>query len=239
MVNKLESSAMALAKSEREGAWREMARQVAHEIKNPLTPMKLSIQYLQKAIESGSPNIKELSQKMAVTLIEQIDQLTKIAGDFSQFANIGNTKNERFDINEVIISLVNLYKSYPNVQIDALDLNESSFIFSDKLQFNRLLTNLIKNSVEAGENGTSPVSIQVGAKKEIGTVLIVVRDHSGGIPESLTEELFKPNFTTKTSGTGLGLAICKGIVEKANGTIWFESKMGVGTSFFIRLPLAT
>jgi signal transduction histidine kinase len=176
---------------------------------------------------------------MAVTLIEQIDQLTKIAGDFSQFANIGNTKNERFDINEVIISLVNLYKSYPNVQIDALDLNESSFIFSDKLQFNRLLTNLIKNSVEAGENGTSPVSIQVGAKKEIDTVLIVVRDHSGGIPESLTEELFKPNFTTKTSGTGLGLAICKGIVEKANGTIWFESKLGVGTSFFIRLPLAT
>ncbi len=239
MVNKLESSAMALAKSEREGAWREMARQVAHEIKNPLTPMKLSIQYLQKAIESGSPNIKELSQKMAITLIEQIDQLTKIAGDFSQFANIGNTKNERFDINEVILSLVNLYKSYPNVQIDALDLDEPSFIFSDKLQFNRLLTNLIKNAVEAGENGINAVSIQVGAKREVDTVLIVVRDHSGGIPESLTEELFKPNFTTKTSGTGLGLAICKGIVEKANGTIWFESIIGEGTSFFIRLPLTT
>jgi signal transduction histidine kinase len=239
MVNKLETSAMALAKSEREEAWREMARQVAHEIKNPLTPMKLSIQYLQKAIESGSPNIQELSQKMAVTLIEQIDQLTKIAGDFSQFANIGNTKNERFDINEVIISLVNLYKAYPNVQIDALDLREPSMIYSDKMQFNRLLTNLIKNAVEAGENGVNPVSIQVGTKKEIETVLIVVRDHSGGIPESLTEELFKPNFTTKTSGTGLGLAICKGIVEKANGTIWFESKMGEGTSFYIRLPLAT
>lgn len=239
MVNKLESSAMALAKSEREGAWREMARQVAHEIKNPLTPMKLSIQYLQKAIESGSPNIKDLSEKMAVTLIEQIDQLTKIAGDFSQFANIGNTKNERFDINVVILSLVNLYKSYPNVQIDALDLNEPSIIYSDKSQFNRLLTNLIKNAVEAGENGMSPISIQVGTKKEKDNVLIVVRDHSGGIPESLNEELFKPNFTTKTSGTGLGLAICKGIVEKANGTIWFESRLGEGTSFFIRLPLAT
>jgi signal transduction histidine kinase len=239
MVNKLESSAISLAKSEREGAWREMARQVAHEIKNPLTPMKLSIQYLQKAIESGSPNIKELSQKMAVTLIEQIEQLTKIAGDFSQFANIGNTKNERFDINEVILSLVNLYKAYPNVQIDVLDLIEPSIIFSDKLQFNRLLTNLIKNAVEAGENGNSPISIQVGTKKEIDTVLIVVRDHSGGIPESLTEELFKPNFTTKTSGTGLGLAICKGIVEKANGTIWFDSRLGDGTSFYIRLPLAT
>ncbi len=239
MVNKLETSAMAIAKSEREGAWREMARQVAHEIKNPLTPMKLSIQYLQKAIESGSPNIKELSQKMAVTLIEQIDQLTKIAGDFSQFANIGNTTNERFDIHEVILSLVNLYKAYPNVSIDALVFKESCFIFSDKLQFNRLLTNLIKNAIEAGESGESAVSIQVKTKKEMGTVLIEVLDYSGGIPESLTEELFKPNFTTKTSGTGLGLAICKGIVEKANGTIWFESRMGEGTSFFIRLPLAT
>lgn len=238
MVNKLESSAMALAKSEREGAWREMARQVAHEIKNPLTPMKLSIQYLQKAIEAGSPNIKELSQKMAVTLIEQIEQLTKIAGDFSQFANIGNTKNERFDINEVILSLVGLYKAYPNVSIEALGLTEPAFIYSDKLQFNRLLTNLIKNAVEAGENGTNQVSIQVSAHKEQAAVLIEVKDHSGGIPESLTDELFKPNFTTKTSGTGLGLAICKGIVEKANGSIWFETKPGEGTSFFIQLPLA-
>lgn len=239
MVNKLEISAQELAKSEREGAWREMARQVAHEIKNPLTPMKLSIQYLQKAIESDSPNIKELSLKMAVTLIEQIDQLTKIAGDFSQFANIGNTKNERFDVNEVILSLVNLYKSYPNVQIDALDITEPAWIYSDKLQFNRLLTNLIKNAIEAGENGANAISIQLGSKKGIDTVLIVVRDHSGGIPENLVEELFKPNFTTKSSGTGLGLAICKGIVEKANGEIWFESKLGEGTSFFIKLPLTT
>ena len=102
-----------------------------------------------------------------------------------------------------------------------------------------MMTNLIKNAIEAGESGESPVTIQVKTKKELGTVLIEVLDHSGGIPESLTEELFKPNFTTKTSGTGLGLAICKGIVEKANGTIWFESRLGDGTSFFIRLPLAT
>jgi signal transduction histidine kinase len=237
MVNKLESSAAALAKSEREGAWREMARQVAHEIKNPLTPMKLSIQYLQKAIESGSPNIKELSQKMAVTLIEQIDQLTKIAGDFSQFANIGNTKNERFDINEVILSLVNLYKAYPNVQMEAGELRETSFILSDKLQFNRLLTNLIKNAIEAGELQPNPVQIHLSTKKVQDSIIIEVRDHSGGIPAAMSEHLFKPNFTTKTSGTGLGLAICKGIVEKANGEIWVESTPGVGTSFFIKLPL--
>ncbi len=238
MVTKLESSASALAKSEREGAWREMAQQVAHEIKNPLTPMKLSIQYLQKAIESGSPNIKELSQKMAITLIEQIDQLSKIAGDFSQFANIGNTKNERFDINEVIVSLVNLYKAYPNLQISIGDLGGPSIIDSDKLQFNRLLTNLIKNAVEAGENGPKPVNIYIGTRKEKSAVLIEVTDQSGGIAEQMTDHLFKPNFTTKSSGTGLGLAICKGIVEKSNGEIWYETRMGEGTSFFIRLPLA-
>jgi nitrogen fixation/metabolism regulation signal transduction histidine kinase len=238
MVKKLESSASALAKSEREGAWREMARQVAHEIKNPLTPMKLSIQYLQKAIESGSPNIKDLSQKMAVTLIEQIDQLSKIAGDFSQFANIGNTKNERFDINEVITSLVNLYKAYPNLQIEVGALGTACFIHSDKLQFNRMLTNLIKNAIEAGENQPNPVSIHISVQKEQDTVLIELKDQSGGISDELAKQLFKPNFTTKTSGTGLGLAICKGIVEKSNGEIWFNTQLGVGTSFFIRLPLA-
>ncbi|MCX6205300.1 MAG: HAMP domain-containing sensor histidine kinase [Bacteroidetes bacterium] len=238
MVQKLESSASALAKSEREGAWREMARQVAHEIKNPLTPMKLSIQYLQKSIEAGSPNIKELSQKMAVTLIEQIDQLSKIAGDFSQFANIGNTKNEKFDINEVITSLVNLYKAYPNLQIEVGALGEASFINADKQQFNRLLTNLIKNAIEAGENRPNPVNIYINTQKEKDTVLIELIDQSGGISEVMAKQLFKPNFTTKTSGTGLGLAICKGIVEKSNGEIWFNTQLGVGTSFFIRLPLA-
>lgn len=238
MVNKLGSSAEALAKSEREGAWREMARQVAHEIKNPLTPMKLSIQYLQKAIQSGSPNIKELSEKMAETLIEQIDQLSKIAGDFSQFANIGNVKMEMFDINEAIHSLVNLYESFPNLNIQAdLDLTPN-IICSDKLQFNRLLTNLIKNAIEAVENSTEKVSVNIHTQKDQGSILIVVEDQSGGIPAEMAQQLFKPNFTTKSSGTGLGLAICKGIVEKANGQIWFTSKEGYGTSFYIKLPLA-
>jgi two-component system, NtrC family, nitrogen regulation sensor histidine kinase NtrY len=237
MVHKLESSAEALAQSEREGAWREMARQVAHEIKNPLTPMKLSIQYLQKAIEAGSPNVKELSQKMAVTLIEQIDQLSKIAGDFSQFANIGNARLEIFDINESVNSVIQLYQTYPNLQIKGQLVQEPLLIQSDKLQMNRLLTNLIKNAVEAGEGSNSKLVVNVSVQKESTTLLLTIEDHSGGIPESLAQHLFKPNFTTKTSGTGLGLAICKGIVEKAKGNIWFETKEGHGTTFYIRLPL--
>lgn len=237
MVHKLETSAEALAQSEREGAWREMARQVAHEIKNPLTPMKLSIQYLQKAFEAGSPNVKDLSQKMAVTLIEQIDQLSKIAGDFSQFANIGNTKLEVFDINESVNSVIQLYQLYPQLRIKGRLLQEPLYIQSDKMQINRLLTNLIKNAVEAGEGKGQMIDIDIHLQKESNSLLLTVQDDAGGIPENLIQHLFKPNFTTKTSGTGLGLAICKGIVEKAKGSIWFESAYGQGTCFFIRLPL--
>jgi nitrogen fixation/metabolism regulation signal transduction histidine kinase len=237
MVHKLETSAEALAQSEREGAWREMARQVAHEIKNPLTPMKLSIQYLQKAFEAGSPNLKDLSQKMAVTLIEQIDQLSKIAGDFSQFANIGNTKLEVFDINESVNSVFQLYQLYPQLRIKGQLLQEPLYIQSDKMQINRLLTNLIKNAVEAGEGKGQMIEIDIHLQKESNSLLLTVQDDAGGIPENLIQHLFKPNFTTKTSGTGLGLAICKGIVEKAKGSIWFESAYGQGTCFFIRLPL--
>src|ERR1700753_1091621 len=118
MVAKLVESASALAKSEREGAWREMARQVAHEIKNPLTPMKLSIQYLQKAIDNNLDNVKELTSGVARTLIEQIEHLAKIASDFSQFANIGNPKNELFDLHDLLTSLSSLYVSIENLSFE-------------------------------------------------------------------------------------------------------------------------
>ena len=238
MVNKLAISAAALAQSEREGAWREMARQVAHEIKNPLTPMKLSIQYLQKAIQEDSENVKQLSQKMAETLIEQIDQLSKIAGDFSQFANIGQSNFELFDINELLRSLVNLYEAYPNVTILTDLTNQAVMIRSDKQQINRLFTNLIKNAIEAGEAKPNAVVININVQLKKTAVLIEVIDNAGGIPTQMVEHIFQPNFTTKSSGTGLGLAICKGIVEKAKGNIWFETKAGEGTQFNIKLPLA-
>ena len=239
MVKKLEQSAQALAQSEREGAWREMARQVAHEIKNPLTPMKLSIQYLQQAIQKGAPNVKELSENMAVTIIEQIDQLSKIAGDFSQFANIGNARMETFDITEVLSSLIRLYTANPGIQVEWYREESQYEIFSDRVQMNRLFTNLLQNAIEASEDKEAIVKVWINQKTENKQVLISLKDASGGIPENRKENIFKPNFTTKTSGTGLGLAICKGIVEQANGHIWFESEEGVGTTFFIQLPMAS
>lgn len=236
MVRKLDQSAQALARSEREGAWREMARQVAHEIKNPLTPMKLSIQYLQRAINNNSINVKELSQQVANTLIEQIEQLSKIAGDFSQFANIGNVTIENFDVSEVLTSLINLFSADTLLHI-VWNKREGSYIINaDKIQINRLFTNLIKNAIEA--SGTEKdVYITIDQFTKRNTVIVAIKDNGTGIPPEMRQKIFMPNFTTKTSGTGLGLAICRGIVEKANGSIWFETEVNAGTAFYVSLPL--
>lgn len=236
MVEKLGDSATALAKSEREGAWREMARQVAHEIKNPLTPMKLSIQYLQKAINNNQDNVKELSASVANTLVEQIDHLAKIAADFSQFANIGNTHVEIFDLHEVLGSLRDLYQADPKVNLVWYPINDRLMLRADKTQMNRLFTNLLTNAVQAcSDNGACRIIID--EKKELQKILISIQDNGEGIPAEMQDKIFVPNFTTKSSGTGLGLAMCKGIVEQAQGRIWFETRMGEGTTFFVELPL--
>ena len=237
MVAKLGESAVALAKSEREGAWREMARQVAHEIKNPLTPMKLSIQYLQKAINNNLPNVKELSGSVANTLVEQIDHLSKIAADFSQFANISTTSVELFDLHEVIGSLKDLYQHNSSVEIDWKPVNERVMIQADKTQMNRLFTNLFANAMEAC-NGTAVCRIEVVEEREDGTIRISVKDNGEGIAPDMQSKIFSPNFTTKSSGTGLGLAMCKGIVEQAKGKIWFETGHEKGTTFHVELSLA-
>ncbi|MFW2476535.1 MAG: sensor histidine kinase, partial [Sediminibacterium sp.] len=237
MVKKLEQSAMALARSEREGAWREMARQVAHEIKNPLTPMKLSIQYLQKAILNGSPDVKTLTSNMALTLIEQIDQLSKIASDFSQFANIGNARMEEIDLREVIDSVTRLYATHPELELSFDMPEEPAIVLADRIQMNRLLTNLLQNAVEANPNNNQKVAVTLKLSHQDDRIILSIQDNAGGIPASMQDNIFTPNFTTKSSGTGLGLAICKGIVEKANGTIWFETTENEGTTFFISLPV--
>ena len=236
MVTKLGESAEVLARSEREGAWREMARQVAHEIKNPLTPMKLSIQYLQKAILNNSPDVKELTAKVANTLVEQIDHLSKIAFDFSQFANIGNTQVELFDVHEVIRSLKELYQR-SDVQVNWEAAHDKVMLKADKTQMNRLFTNLFQNAVEACDENKKCV-IDVNELKENGSIIVSIKDNGEGIPISMQSKIFAPNFTTKSSGTGLGLAMCKSIVEKAQGRIWFETKLGEGTVFHVELPVA-
>ncbi len=236
MVAKLGESAQALAKSEREGAWREMARQVAHEIKNPLTPMKLSIQYLQKAIANNQENVKELSSNVANTLVEQIDHLSKIAADFSQFANIGNTKVEKFDLHDVIGSLTDLFGPNENVSMNWKPVPGKVIVEADKTQMNRMFTNLFANAIEAC-NSKDICSVEITENLVNDHIRISIRDNGEGIPVEMRDRIFIPNFTTKTSGTGLGLAMVKGIVEQASGTIWFETGEN-GTTFHVELPIS-
>lgn len=235
MVGKLDESAVALAKSEREGAWREMARQVAHEIKNPLTPMKLSLQYLQKSIANKADNVEELTGNVVATLVEQIEHLNHIAGEFSQFANIANSKNDIFNLHEVISQVVQLHAVDDRIQITWNPIIAKVFVNADRTHLNRLFTNLILNAMQAVP---AERRILININEEIygNKVLIKIQDNGSGIEEELQSKIFTPNFTTKSSGTGLGLAMSKSIVEQAKGRIWFETKAGAGTIFFVELP---
>lgn len=236
MVDKLDESAQALAKTEREGAWREMARQVAHEIKNPLTPMKLSMQFLQKAIANNAPNVKELSNSVANTLVEQIDHLSNIANDFSQFANIGNAKLAAIDLNDSLRSIRQLYAGSENVTFGWEIQVQPVYIKADKTHINRLFTNLIQNGLQAVPE-TRRAHIIISETILEGSVLVKIRDNGNGIDEALQSKIFTPNFTTKSSGTGLGLAMCRRIVEQSNGEIYFETSPDEGTTFFISFPV--
>ena len=236
MVRQLDVSAKMLARSEREGAWREMARQVAHEIKNPLTPMKLNLQYLQMAIDNNSPDVKNITLYVANIILEQIEHLSQIAGDFAQFANIGNTNIQIFDLNLILQNVITLYATNEEITIVKQLLPQEIFIKADKTQVNRLFTNLLQNAVQSVPDYRKPV-IEIESRMQKDSIIISIKDNGSGINEAMKSKIFTPNFTTKSSGTGLGLAMCKGIIEKINGNIWFETKEGEWTIFYVELPV--
>jgi signal transduction histidine kinase len=235
MIGVLDESAVLLAKSEREGAWREMAKQVAHEIKNPLTPMKLSIQHLQRALDENREDSEEMTKRIAARLIEQIDTLANIATAFSDFAKmpVGYPKNE--NIISILNSVVELFISSQEVAIQTSIPHYPIYVYTDKDQMIRVFTNIIKNAIQSiptPENGLLEISV----KEYDGYCNIIVKDNGVGIPLERAKDIFEPNFTTKSSGTGLGLAMSKSIIENTGGQIWFESDAEKGgTSFFIRL----
>jgi nitrogen fixation/metabolism regulation signal transduction histidine kinase len=235
MIAELENSAAKLAKSERESAWREMARQIAHEIKNPLTPMKLSIQYLQRTIDEGGQNVTELAKKVNKTLIEQIDNLSAIATAFSTFAQMPKSQNEVLDLNEVVSGVVALFEKEENVHISFRTQLATAMVYADKNQMISVFNNLVKNAIQSVKEG-SEAEIDIEIKEKDGNIKVIVTDNGSGISPDSYEKVFVPNFTTKSSGTGLGLAICKQIIENAHGDIWFVSELGTGTSFYVSLP---
>jgi len=236
MIEELEKSAELLAKSERETAWREMAKQVAHEIKNPLTPMKLSIQHLQRALKDDRPDTKELTVQVTNRLIEQIDNLTHIASEFSSFASMPLANLQKIDLKEVVKSTSALFKNLQHVDVVTELPDDPCWVEADKNQMIGVFNNLLKNASQAiSEEGDGLITVRVIAKDEVYRV--EVQDNGTGISEEKKGKVFEPNFTTKSSGTGLGLAISKNIIEKSKGNIWFESEVGKGTIFYVVLPI--
>ncbi|MBP8193308.1 MAG: GHKL domain-containing protein, partial [Chitinophagales bacterium] len=218
-----------------EGAWREMAKQVAHEIKNPLTPMKLSIQHLQRALKDNSPDIKELTENISRRMIVQIDNLSGIATAFSDFAKMPQGEFRKIDIEPILLSTVELFRESDNVEINLSYPENECIVLGDKDQLMRVFTNIIKNSTQAiPENKQGIIDVIVNDKSTY--FLITIKDNGVGIPEEKRAHIFEPNFTTKSSGTGLGLAISKNIIERMNGKIWFDSVVNEYSEFYIQLP---
>ncbi len=237
MVDELEESARKLTNSEREYAWREMAKQIAHEIKNPLTPMKLNVQQLLKSWKDGVPGFDKKIESFSRNQIDYIDNLSTIATAFSSFAKMPGASPGTVNLPEHIKTTLELFRNTDNITFRVRWPHESKvFIFADKEQLNGIFSNLFKNSIQAipqGREGLIKVTMEVKGDK----VIVSVSDNGTGIPESLQKRMFTPNFTTKSSGTGLGLSIVKKYVEGANGRIWFESLADEGTTFYIEFPL--
>jgi signal transduction histidine kinase len=234
MVDELEKSAIKLAQSEREEAWREMAKQVAHEIKNPLTPMRLTVQSFQRKFNPEDANIKQKMNDYSETLIQQIDTMSAVASAFSNFASMPAQQNETLNVVDVVELALDIF-------------NENNIVFEsdaheiiskiDRTQLIRIITNLVKNAIQAIPEQQETKIISVAVKKEGGNVLIVVEDNGIGIKTEDINRIFEPKFTTKSSGMGLGLGIIKNIIENYKGSISFETEYGKGTRFTVSLPI--
>ena len=237
MVDEIEESALKLANSEREYAWREMAKQIAHEIKNPLTPMKLNVQQLLKSWNDKVPEFERKLEQFTLNQIEYIDNLSSIASAFSAFAKMPGTNPMEVNLLDHIKTTLELFKNTDNVTFQVSWPSESKVvIYSDKEHLNGVFSNLFKNAIQSIPSGqTGLVKISVNVKND--KVIVAISDNGSGIPAELQKKLFTPNFTTKTSGMGLGLSIVKKYIESANGKIWFESETDKGTVFYIELPL--
>lgn len=237
MIEKLEQSAELLAHSEREVAWREMAKQVAHEIKNPLTPMKLSIQHMELRIrDAEEEEAKEIVRHVSKVLIEQIDNLSRIASEFSSFAKLPRPEYEEILLNDLVTSVYDLFRTRSNIKFNLYVPIDELMVQADRTHLIRVMNNLMKNAVQSIPSGREG-HIVIRLKEHQDHAIVMVEDNGKGIEDDLHEKVFFPNFTTKSSGTGLGLAICKNIIETFNGTIYFVKNKPEGTVFVFELPL--
>ncbi|MGB9665012.1 MAG: ATP-binding protein, partial [Ignavibacteria bacterium] len=230
MISDLEESRKNLARIEREQAWKEMAKQVAHEIKNPLTPMKLSLQHLQFLYKENKKEFARIFGKVSTTLIEQIETLTKITNEFSHFARMPERKIIKCNLEEILKEVIDLFSAETKTEFESVQ-NETFFVSADKEELKRVFINVIKNSVQA-----SSTEIKVKLYKDANYCFVNIEDNGTGIPSEILEKIFDPNFSTKTEGSGLGLPIVKRILNDINGTIEIKSEVGKGTVVMIAIP---
>ncbi len=234
-LEELQFTAQQLALSERESAWREMAKQVAHEIKNPLTPMKLSVQQLLRVYNPDDPQSEMKLKKVSESIIEQIDALTKIANEFSSFAKMPKPNEVHLDLIPLLENVIEVFRSDAKANLSIETFLKQVNIKADKDQMVRVFNNLIQNAIQAiPEDREGKINIRISEKESV--FLIHVMDNGKGIETHEKGKIFVPYFTTKSTGTGLGLAMVKQIIENHNGQINFQSSP-LGTTFTIQLPI--
>jgi signal transduction histidine kinase len=234
MVDKLEESAVVLAQSEREQAWREMAKQVAHEIKNPLTPMRLTVQSFQRKFDVADPNMSKKLDDYTKTILQQIDTMSAVANAFSNFATMPAQQNETLNVVYIVKMALEIFnENY--IQFSALE--EEIIAKLDRTQLIRVITNLVKNAIQAIPEEQENKMVFVTVFRQDNEVKIAVKDNGKGISEENQDRVFEPKFTTKSSGMGLGLAIIKNIIENYHGRITFETEPNVGTEFLVSFPI--
>jgi two-component system nitrogen regulation sensor histidine kinase NtrY len=234
MVDELEVSAVKLAQSEREEAWREMAKQVAHEIKNPLTPMRLTVQSFQRKFDPNHPEIKQKMDDYSETLIQQIDTMNSVASAFSNFASMPAQQNETLNVVEVVELALDIFtEDFITFKSESLEIVSKI----DRTQLIRIITNLVKNAIQSIPEQKNDKKVFVNVKEDLNNVLISVADNGTGISPDDISRIFEFKFTTKNSGMGLGLGIIKNIIENYKGTITFETEYGKGTKFTVSLPI--
>jgi nitrogen fixation/metabolism regulation signal transduction histidine kinase len=234
MVGEIKASRANLASAERKLAWSEMAKQVAHEIKNPLTPMKLSIQHLRHAFKDKAKDLPKIVDSTTQTIVEQIDALSRIATEFSHFARLPEKRFERIDINQAIQDCADLFSNIKGIEIRTKFDDHDCHIITDRDELRRVFINILRNSVQAMHKGGV---ITIRSQRINNTCRIQFTDAGEGIPKDVLPRVFDPNFSTKTDGTGLGLAISQKIIQELNGTITISSEVGKGTTVEISLPV--
>lgn len=232
MILQIKEQKERLSFKEKEEAWREMAKQVAHEVKNPLTPMKLTIQNFERKFDCNDPKVGDKVKEMSRTVIEQIDLVAKVATAFSQFARLPEKNNEIFCLNSEIKTILNIF-SDERIYFHANQ--ENIMVEMDKIYLSRIVTNLIANSRQATHDERKTI-INVDLEKREKRIILSIEDNGIGIPEEMFDRIFEPNFTSKTSGTGLGLTMVKKMVEDYAGEISIRSEVGKGSTFTISLP---